>query len=279
MKKAEQKDDKKKQEMYAGGNNAQGMMKQRSFYKPISFKTSTHRVGGGSGMAVLGPPPARGAPGARGPPSANIFDRLHEAAVQNVSSPDESGSIDTGRRITMYRNGFTVDDGPLRDVTSPENAQFLAILEAGRVPPELLTGKPAVDTEVRINLSDKRSEDYIPPAYIAYSGTGHSLRSDPAAGGSASEAYVFSPEIVADADIPAVDDAQPVTTVQVHMLLSLWRISGTFAFDCLCCLFYSLFFSLISSFIFAAVSCYLSLFFFFPFVSPNPAVTIFTPTT
>jgi hypothetical protein len=91
-------------------------------------------TGGGSGMAVLGPPGGANGRGSRpaGPPSANIFDRLHEAAVASSEEAPAEGEAPPGRRITMYRNGFTIDDGPLRDVTTPENAQFLQILEAGR---------------------------------------------------------------------------------------------------------------------------------------------------
>ena len=57
------------------------------------------------------------------------------------NNSNEAGSVpppvDAGgnnRRITMYRNGFTVDDGPIRDLTSPESRAFLASLESGDVP-------------------------------------------------------------------------------------------------------------------------------------------------
>ena len=46
----------------------------------------------------------------------------------------ENDPSDRQTIITMYRNGFTVDDGPLRDLTSPENRSFLASLERGQAP-------------------------------------------------------------------------------------------------------------------------------------------------
>lgn len=88
-------------------------------------------------MAVLGPPSSSN----RGGGPAGVFDNI----VQRASNPNtESGSAPpinaegNSRRITMYRNGFTVDDGPLRDLTSPESREFLAVLERGHVPPGIV---------------------------------------------------------------------------------------------------------------------------------------------
>lgn len=36
--------------------------------------------------------------------------------------------------ITLYRNGFTVNNGPFRDLTAPENQRFLHSLQRGEVP-------------------------------------------------------------------------------------------------------------------------------------------------
>lgn len=82
---------------------------------------------------MLGPP--RSSSAARG--GAGVFDNI----VQRASNPDEDAAslppVDAegnSRRITMYRNGFTVDDGPLRDLSSPESRAFIASLENGDVP-------------------------------------------------------------------------------------------------------------------------------------------------
>lgn len=134
------------------------------------------------------------------------------------------------RRITLYRNGFQVDDGPLRSLEDPSSRAFLEDLRLGSVSPPLAamlghssarmacTGargserpstatsspsllfkvqsavlsfsplirgvdsrrvpKELVDgggSDVTVQLVDKMQEDYVPPAYVAYSGTGHSL--------------------------------------------------------------------------------------------------------
>lgn len=85
-------------------------------------------------MAVIpNPPPGSGAPR---PGGAGIFDRIVEQA-QNRSEegppPTRSGG-GTQRVITMYRNGFIVDDGPFRNISAPENQAFVKALEAGNVP-------------------------------------------------------------------------------------------------------------------------------------------------
>lgn len=65
-----------------------------------------------------------------------MFDNI----VQRASNPSQAGDEgfsggEAGRRlVTMYRNGFSVDDGPLRDLESPESRAFLASLERGEAP-------------------------------------------------------------------------------------------------------------------------------------------------
>ena len=71
--------------------------------------------------AVLGPPPDRSArlPNAGGP---SVFDSIVGKATNatsphpddSVPSPAEHAAGSSGHRITLYRNGFTVDNGPLR---------------------------------------------------------------------------------------------------------------------------------------------------------------------
>jgi len=66
----------------------------------------------------------------------SAFDNIVQRAQQNTESYDPSAASSNGDsiQITLYRNGFTVNDGPLRDLTSPENRLFLACLELGEVP-------------------------------------------------------------------------------------------------------------------------------------------------
>ena len=77
--------------------------------------------------------------------------------------------------MTVYRNGFTVDNGPFRALDDPENAEFLQDMAQGVVPRELEAGAKG---PVNVSLVDKRGEDYEkPPApsYVAYSGAGQTV--------------------------------------------------------------------------------------------------------
>lgn len=198
----------KRQELYAGGVDNRG---------------------GGSGLSVLGPPPSSSRAGG----GASVFDSIVSkaqnpgAAGGSAHEDDDEddrpvGGVPNGRKITLYRNGFTVDDGPLRDLTSPESRDFIAKLEKGEVPAELSAGAvPRTNGRqhvIDINLNDKRSEDYVappPPAYVAFSG-GNSLGSS-SSSSSSSGVGVFTPAVLSLVSVPDVDESQPTTTLQVRM--------------------------------------------------------------
>lgn len=107
-----------------------------------------------------------------------------------------------------------VDDGPFRDINAPESRDFIASLERGEAPQELqISGRRQ---PLEVNLIDKRSEEYIPPpppAYVAFSGQGTTLRKDPNTSNNASE---FSIDMLSDIDIPPIDESEPITTLQVR---------------------------------------------------------------
>lgn len=155
-------------------------------------------------MAVQGPPRRGGGGGGGG----GVFDNIVKQASSSSADGAPPASGVEGVKITLYKNGFTVNDGPIRDVTTPENILFLQTLDRGEVPVELAVKGRNLD----VSLEDKREEEYIPPAYTAFSG-GNSLGSSSS---STSSAYTFSPEMMAGADLSAVDETQPVTTLQIR---------------------------------------------------------------
>lgn len=111
------------------------------------------------------------------------------------------------KNITMYSNGFTVNDGPFRPFSDPLNQKFVNELATGACPAEL---KGEGDGPVHVALNDKRTEEYKeppPPPYVMFSGEGNSL----GGGGSASSATVQ-----ADAGCIQVDDDKPKTKIQIR---------------------------------------------------------------
>lgn len=56
------------------------------------------------------------------------------------SRAEHDASAKTKTKITMYKGGFVVDDGPYRALDDPANADFLRAIAIGRVPAELVGG-------------------------------------------------------------------------------------------------------------------------------------------
>lgn len=172
----------KQQEFYSGGNSNRG----------------------GSGMATLGPP------------SDNPFDKIVRKAQDEQNVKDDGGSADE-LKLTLYRNGFTVDDGPFRDKESPENVTFVEDLMKGFIPAEVMRERreKGLSDRLNVNILDKRSEDYrepTPPPYVAFGGEGSSL-------GTVESGGVMIDPSSADMqrDAPTVDTSQPTTLLQVKL--------------------------------------------------------------
>ena len=138
----------------------------------------------------------------------------------SVSSPDVEGIISKASKeskpekgevnitITLWANGFSVNDGPFRNYADPENQTFMAQLNQGRVPQEL--GSLTHGQPTAVSLQDKRGETYVPPPppkYVPFSGDGQSVgnRGSQPAG-----------TVNLNLPDPEVNPAIPTTTVQLR---------------------------------------------------------------
>ncbi|KND02930.1 protein phosphatase regulator SHP1 [Spizellomyces punctatus DAOM BR117] len=80
------------------------------------------------------------------------------------------------RHLTFWRNGFSIDDGPLRGYDDPESQEFLRAINSGRAPTHLLN--VAYDQPVEVKVTRNLEQDYIPPPkkpVAAFSGSGQRL--------------------------------------------------------------------------------------------------------
>ena len=86
-----------------------------------------------------------------------------------------TGPRELRTKITLWKNGFCVDSGPLRDYNDPAQSSFLSAIRAGVVPKELQVGPGVKD--VNVELIDKRGEDFKEPPQVLkpFSGSGYSL--------------------------------------------------------------------------------------------------------
>ena len=151
-----------------------------------------------SGLAVE-PNPAAG--GAETRPRDSVFQLAEQAG------PDEDTASEIRRTITMYREGFVIDDGPYRRLDDPANADFLRALAMGRTPAELVEGDDG--NVVTVGLVDKRREDYV-ETFQSFSGAGATLGASTAVTGSS-----IDPTSLPEAQ--ALDASRPVTSIQIRL--------------------------------------------------------------
>ncbi|EKX40733.1 hypothetical protein GUITHDRAFT_164604 [Guillardia theta CCMP2712] len=116
--------------------------------------------------------------------------------------------------ITFWKEGFTVDDGPLRNFDAPENASFLNDINKGRLPQEFAGEKGAyVSLISRHGESHKESAPAAASAARSFTGQGHSLGgASSSAQAAAANATVQPPSVSIN-----VNDAQPSTTLQLRL--------------------------------------------------------------
>ncbi|XP_050680633.1 NSFL1 cofactor p47 [Leptidea sinapis] len=153
-------------------------------------------------------------------------DDHEEVTPPNTTKQDDGRNV----RLRLYREGFTVDDGPLRHYMDPQNAEFLACIRRGEVPQELV-GRG----QVRLSLEDKRQEEAPRnvPKSQPFSGKGHLLGSPTPAIVGAAEPAPPAPaqdrtQHLRQAQlILATDDQKPTTTIQIR-LADGSRVTGRF---------------------------------------------------
>jgi UBX domain-containing protein 1 len=133
-------------------------------------------------------------------------DSVFELAEQ-AGSEEESAQI--RRTITMYREGFVVDEGPYRRLDDPANADFLRSLAMGRTPAELMEESSETGGNISVGLVDKRKEEYV-ESFQSFSGAGATLGNSAAVTGS-----TVDPSNLPEAQ--PLDESRPTTSIQVRL--------------------------------------------------------------
>ncbi|XP_073731230.1 NSFL1 cofactor p47 [Misgurnus anguillicaudatus] len=126
-----------------------------------------------------------------------------------------SSSQDVNVVLKLWKSGFSLDDGELRNYTDPANALFLESIRRGEIPLELR--QRFRGGQVNLDMEDHRDEDFSKPKHVfkAFTGEGQKL-------GSATPELVSLPheqaatEAEASASI-SVDSSQPVTSIQIRL--------------------------------------------------------------
>jgi len=99
-------------------------------------------------------------------------DEVESEFIADPNAQDASELV--VRTVTLWRDGFTIADGPFHSYEDPESQAVLRLIMNGTAPHALLNVLP--DQRVDLTLEDKRGEDYAPSASArAWSGEGHRL--------------------------------------------------------------------------------------------------------
>ncbi|KAL3754440.1 hypothetical protein ACJRO7_001642 [Eucalyptus globulus] len=134
-----------------------------------------------------------------------------------VSSTPEHPEVVT-HTITFWQNGFTVDDGPLRRLDDPENAQFLESIKNSECPQEIAPADRR--TAVHVDLV-RREEPHAEPKkrQLPFRGTGRTLGSTSSSPAASEPAAAASSLNTSPAPFMGlvVDDSSPSTSIQLRL--------------------------------------------------------------
>ncbi|XP_039446848.1 NSFL1 cofactor p47-like [Culex pipiens pallens] len=157
-------------------------------------------------------------------------DTDHQAVPDRNRPSGSAGAAASGHNhevvtLTLWRQGFSINDGELRRYEDAANKEFFESIMRGEIPAELRSKGP---TMIHLDLKDNRHEDYVKRSapFRAFGGSGQTLGS-PApnvvqSGSSGAPATAATTgdnaenEKSAAAEL-AVDDAQPTTTLQIRL--------------------------------------------------------------
>ncbi|CAK8697965.1 unnamed protein product [Clavelina lepadiformis] len=134
--------------------------------------------------------------------------------IPGQEPPQERGPVNVSLRL--WSNGFTVDDGPLREFKDPANEDFLNSIKKGEIPRELL--RNAHGGEVHVDMEDHRNEEFKAPKkkLKPFTGKGNMLGSPTPEFSSSTK--VDAPKLSSSVDPPlTVDKSKPSTTLQIRL--------------------------------------------------------------
>ncbi|KAF4526008.1 hypothetical protein B566_EDAN000800 [Ephemera danica] len=227
----ESSDEEEGQAFYAGGSEHSGQQILGPSKKKKDFVSEMFKSVKDAGAEVVDP---------RQPGSSKksrVFTGTGYRLGQTPAESEVVPSTSAGRSappahitLKMWKTGFSVDGGPLREYSDTSNMEFLKSVQLGEVPNELV--QQARGREVHLDMEDHRNEDFVQPKHKlkAFGGKGHLLGSPaPATMGttppSDPKAQSSSEEDARSSVV--VDNSQPTTTVQVR-LVDGSRLSATF---------------------------------------------------
>eukprot|EP00158_Paraphelidium_tribonemae_P001768 Partr_v1_DN24781_c0_g1_i4_m37141 putative UBX domain protein len=142
------------------------------------------------------------------------------ASSSSASPTRQAGGEIVTRNMTFWRDGFSIEDGPLFRYDDPANKKILEAIHGGSAPLSLFGLKPGEQADVKV--SHKLEEDYVKPKAVLkpFAGSGNRLGSVvPGQFPSSSTTPTAAAQTSAPVSAPKVnvDESKPVTSIQVRL--------------------------------------------------------------
>ncbi|KAF9975569.1 hypothetical protein BGZ73_000782 [Actinomortierella ambigua] len=149
------------------------------------------------------------------------------STVVPASVPEEPQRLGRAvRTLTFWRNGFSIEDGPLIPFNDPTGREILHALDRGEAPLKVMNVQPGQSVDVRV--ARRETEDYVPPPKAPpkpFEGTGNRLGGLPSAESSTSGATPgafpsgsgSNPSNVPAPSQVQVDTSLPTTSIQIRL--------------------------------------------------------------
>lgn len=141
------------------------------------------------------------------------------SAIINPITPTEEPPNTAVRHLTFWRNGFSIEDGPLMAYDDPANEDFLKAIKGGRAPLAWLIVK--TDQPVDVRVVRRMGEDYKLPPKQPFSGSGQRLGSPTPAVITSSTPGTYpstsSSEPAPRARELEIDESLPITSIQIRL--------------------------------------------------------------
>ncbi|KAG9288879.1 hypothetical protein G9A89_001255 [Geosiphon pyriformis] len=145
--------------------------------------------------------------------------------ISNTPPPSSEPSFEEPvvRHLTFWRDGFSIEDGPLMAYNDSANEDFLKAINSGRAPLSLLNVKQGQPVDMRV--ARKLDEDYKPPPKKPskpFSGSGQRL-------GSPGNIISSTATVVPSTSQPSssanslratqleIDESLPIASIQIRM--------------------------------------------------------------
>ena len=98
--------------------------------------------------------------------------------MKKFDDKEKYGKTKNKVKLTVYKNGFILDNGEFRKKDEPANKKFMEEIEKGYIPNELV--QKGI-TDLGVEMDDQRDKNYEPPKeekkFHAFTGVGQSLSS------------------------------------------------------------------------------------------------------